>query len=141
MILAITGSRTFTDANKINTELMGVHNKRSIDVLFSSGCRDGADALCTEWAFNNGIQIVSVPAPWKQGKRAGFDRNLFMLELAMSLATGTQQALRLVAFAEQCTLQRCTLPRPHFTHGTRNCIGHARKLGIPIKVIKAHDND
>jgi predicted Rossmann-fold nucleotide-binding protein len=44
------------------------------------GGASGADRLAARWADINGVPIVTYPALWKQGKKAGPMRNAFMLQ-------------------------------------------------------------
>ena len=43
------------------------------------GGAPGADRLAAKWADVNGVPLVTYPALWSQGKRAGPQRNAFML--------------------------------------------------------------
>lgn len=47
-------------------------------VIIQGGAR-GADSLAAKWADINGVPLVTYPALWKQGKKAGVMRNAFML--------------------------------------------------------------
>jgi len=73
MKLAIIGSRTFNDYNKLKTILEPYRSKITLVV---SGAAKGADSLGEQWAKEFNIQTLIFPADWnKHGKRAGFIRN------------------------------------------------------------------
>lgn len=48
------------------------------DVIIQGGA-GGADALAARWADVNGVPLVTYPALWRQGRKAGPIRNAFML--------------------------------------------------------------
>lgn len=66
------------------------------------GAAGGADTMAGEWAREEGIQVVAVPANWKgEGKSAGPKRNQLMLDLlepdivvAFPGGTGTADMVR-----------------------------------------------
>ena len=73
MKLAIIGSRTFNDYNKLS-EVLEPYKSRITLVI--SGAAKGADSLGEKWAIDNKIETLIFPADWNTyGKRAGFIRN------------------------------------------------------------------
>jgi hypothetical protein len=73
MKLAIIGSRSFTDYNKLKEILKPYRAKVTLVV---SGAARGADSLGEKWAKEYNIQTLIFPADWNtHGKRAGFIRN------------------------------------------------------------------
>jgi hypothetical protein len=82
--ILITGSRDWTDINKITEVLRGawiVAGHPDDIVLVSGSCRTGADAIAEEVWDRQGFPIESHPADWSLGKQAGFVRNAEMVSL------------------------------------------------------------
>lgn len=52
--------------------------KISPSVVIQGGAR-GADALAAKWADHNGVPLVTYPPLWSRGRKAGPERNAFML--------------------------------------------------------------
>ena len=72
MELAIIGSRSFNDYDKLKNEVDKIEN---ITTIISGGAK-GADTLAEKYAFEKNIPIKIFPANWsKFGKRAGIIRN------------------------------------------------------------------
>jgi hypothetical protein len=137
MIVAVTGSRTYKSALTISEKLSEVHAKTPIEILLSGHCPEGADLFAEDWAKVNGVQMIWVPATWRQGLGAGFARNGLMLDVAMGLAKPNLP--RLLAFTSKCTLMapKCTNTKLHVSHGTADCIRKAKDL--PIRVHRYPD--
>lgn len=71
--LAIVGSRTFNNYNKLKNELEPY--KDNIGEVISGGAR-GADSLARRWAKENNIMYKEHLADWDlYGKKAGYIRN------------------------------------------------------------------
>lgn len=82
MKVAIIGSRTFNNYNKINTILSRIHSQRKITLIVSGGAK-GADSLGEKWANENNIDTLVFLPDWKKhGKKAGFIRNVDIVENA-----------------------------------------------------------
>ena len=82
--ILITGSRDWTDIDKITEVLRGawiVGGHRDDIVLVSGSCRTGADAIAEEVWDRQGFPIEPHPADWSLGKQAGFVRNAEMVSL------------------------------------------------------------
>jgi hypothetical protein len=79
----VTGSRTWTDAKKLN-EALNLANitHRGRVVLVHGACPQGADALADTWAEVNGVPVERYSADWggPDGKGAGFARNQAMVD-------------------------------------------------------------
>jgi len=72
MKLAIIGSRSFNDYDKLKNE---VDKIKDITTIISGGAK-GADTLAEKYAFEKNIPIKIFPANWsKFGKQAGIIRN------------------------------------------------------------------
>ena len=73
--LAIVGSRTFNDYNKLSESIRQNFDVNNIECIVSGGAR-GADSLGAQFARDNNIELVEHKADWKKfGKSAGFIRN------------------------------------------------------------------
>ena len=78
--LLIAGSRTYCDTIEFSNVMDSfiaerLRAYRSITIV-SGGCHSGADAMAECYAVSRGLNIVVLPADWKQyGKRAGYIRN------------------------------------------------------------------
>lgn len=74
MRVLVTGGRSFEEWSKVQRLLSEVK-----PTVVIQGGAPGADRLAAKWADINGIPLVTYPALWKQGKKAGPIRNAFML--------------------------------------------------------------
>ena len=73
MKVAIIGSRTFNDFDRLTEEMKKIKFKVSTVI---SGGADGTDSLAEKWAKTNKIATEIYLPDWaKFGKRAGFIRN------------------------------------------------------------------
>ncbi len=81
MKLAIIGSRTFDDWNRMDDTIWQWFrsSEASEQVIFTeviSGGAKGADSLAAQWAREQGVKLTEFKPDWdKHGKRAGFIRN------------------------------------------------------------------
>ena len=75
MRLLVCGGRTFHQWKTVSTEI----KKINPSVIITGGA-PGADQLAEQYANVNGIPIVRYPALWSRGKKAGPERNAFMLK-------------------------------------------------------------
>ena len=119
--LLITGSRSWTDVAAIRAEFDIVREHEGTNVhLVSGNCPNGADKICEELAAEYGWSVELHPLDWKSGPngeynpRAGFDRNQEMVELGADFV---------LAFVKDNS------------GGAMNTVAHARKGGLPTKVI------
>ena len=77
MKLAIIGSRTFTDYQKLSSELEQFSN---IELIISGGAI-GADSIGQQYAIEHNIPTLIFKPNWKQfGRGAGFVRNVDIVE-------------------------------------------------------------
>lgn len=81
-IVLVSGSRKWTDREALVATLA----EQNPLVVLHGACPTGADYMAGMWAVERGIQVVTAPAPWARGRRAGPERNAFLLELTTALA-------------------------------------------------------
>ena len=94
-------------------------------LLVSGACPKGLDRMAEEVAEGWRWQVERHPADWDTHKGgAGFVRNGEMVALGADLC---------VAFALPCEKPTCREPKPHLTHGTRDCARKAKAAGIPVR--------
>ena len=116
-IVLVTGSRHATRRHldvvfgRLNTHLMAVN---AYELVVMHGAARGVDSMANQWAMNNGVQRIIVPAAWNHGKVAGISRNVLMVDM---LAT-----MGLDAFVEAFPMGQ--------SRGTRHCIRYARDRGF-----------
>jgi len=133
MRLLVTGSRNWTDTMFLEAALERVAESliharpeeyiRDGLVVVSGHCRQGADRLAEEWAKSVfAHEPETHPADWRQGKRAGFARNKYMVDLG---------ADRCVAFIMRCIKPTCPKRGIHGSHGATHCADYAESQGIP----------
>ena len=73
MIVIIAGGRDFNNYQLLDKTMKDLDIK--IDVIVC-GCARGADSLGRDWAKNNGIAVIEMPAEWDiYGRSAGVIRN------------------------------------------------------------------
>lgn len=75
MRVLVCGGRTFENWKAVRDALGAL----SPTVIIQGGA-PGADRLAAKYADVNGIPLVTYPALWSQGKKAGPMRNSFMLQ-------------------------------------------------------------
>lgn len=84
--ILVCGSRGFSNKSLMVKRLnafLEQHNLDETNIQIISGMARGADALAAEIAKDNNVPLIEMPADWKaHGKRAGFVRNLEMLNKA-----------------------------------------------------------
>ena len=81
MRVLVTGSRYYTDRDKIYKVLDSFHRNKIITEVIEGGAK-GADFIAGRWAMENNVPLKVVLAQWnKYGKAAGVMRNDEMLEM------------------------------------------------------------
>lgn len=76
MKLAIVGSRTFTDFDYFEKELLEKIKASDVEYIISGGA-NGVDTLAELFAKKHGIKMVVYKPDWnKYGKKAGYMRNV-----------------------------------------------------------------
>lgn len=99
----ICGGRDFSDLDLFNKIMQQVQPWLAKDFCIINGFARGADKIAHNWAFNNGIPSLCVPANWDYyGTRAGSIRNEWMLTycdpdlvIAFPGENGTKNMIRL----------------------------------------------
>lgn len=74
MRILVCGGRDYDEWKNVHARL----SELKPSVIINGGA-PGADRLSSKWADINGVPLVEYPALWKQGKKAGPQRNAFML--------------------------------------------------------------
>ena len=114
MRIVVTGGRDFQDSGQVARALSAVHRKHGITLLIQGGA-DGADRLCAEWGWDNGIPVGTYNADWRtHGKAAGPMRNQRMID------DGKPDAA--VAFKGG--------------RGTADMVGRIRAAAIPVRDLR-----
>jgi hypothetical protein len=108
----VCGSRYWTDDAAIRRELEAL----APDVVIE-GFATGADRLARKVAVEMGARVVSFPADWSLGRKAGPIRNQRMLD------EGEPDLV--LAFHEDLERSR----------GTRDMVERARRAGVPVRVV------
>ena len=110
MILAVVGSRTFTNYQLFVAEL----DRYSDITRIISGGAKGADMMARRYAKENNITIREYIPNWNlYGKSAGYKRNVFIVD----------DADQLIAFWDSTS------------RGTKHSIGLGFERNIPVRVI------
>lgn len=115
--LAITGSRDiFPNEHYIVWQVLNEYlHKHDSELIIVCGMARGVDMVAYNWAKNYNVPVIEMPAEWdKFGKRAGYKRNIEMIDLADEVASfwnGTSS-------------------------GTKHAINYAIKKGKPIRFTK-----
>jgi hypothetical protein len=135
----VTGSRDWAERTVVALELDRAFftllaNERDVRefVVVHGDCPTGADQHAAAWvrAMQNAQPVVPIvpephPADWSQGRRAGPERNLQMVQLGADLC---------LAFIGPCTSPRCHRTRAHGSHGASGCAALAENHGIPTRL-------
>jgi hypothetical protein len=114
MKIAVVGSRTFNDREKLFKELDLFHLAKPISLIISGGAR-GADQLAEDWAQERGISTQIFIPDWEtHGKSAGFIRNADIIR----------------------SCDECIAFWDGKSRGTLHSINLAKAKKIPLKIIK-----
>jgi len=114
MKLAVIGSRTYINRQKIFEELTLFHLEKSISLIISGGAK-GADLLAQEWAQSAGVETQIFLPDWKKfGKSAGVIRNKNIID----------------------SCEYCIAFWDGISKGTLNSINLAKAKKISLKIIK-----
>lgn len=81
MKLAVIGSRSFNDYEKLKREINNLDFSNNINEIVSGGAR-GADSLAEKYAHEYRIKLQVFKPDWNIGKHAGFLRNSQIIEYA-----------------------------------------------------------
>ena len=108
----VCGARTWTKTNWLWVRLDQLATERGTPFCVIHGGARGADRMADAWADEHRVHIHEVLPDWdRYGRRAGFVRNMEMLDLEPDLV---------VAFLAG------------ESRGTRHTIREAEKRGIPV---------
>ncbi|MGV9815792.1 DUF2493 domain-containing protein [Streptomyces cellulosae] len=86
MKILVTGSRDWTDINRVHREIFRALYETKTTyaeaALIHGDCPTGADAIAAEYGRTVGMHVLGFPADWERwGKAAGFVRNSEMVAL------------------------------------------------------------
>lgn len=112
MKLAIVGSRSFTDYDKLKAELNKLPLIHEVTEIVSGGAR-GVDKLAESYAYEYKLKMTVFKPNWDIGKHAGFLRNTTII----------QNSDAVVAFWDGKST------------GTKDSIDKATKAGKPVLII------
>jgi hypothetical protein len=132
LIVVVTGSRSYKDQLTVHRTLDAVNETERIEVLLTGKCPKGPDNFAELWAVTNGVQLLLIPANWRgpHSTQAGHVRNGMLLDTAMWLANPRRP--KLLAFASKCIKPNCAMRNTHWSHGTRDCVMKAKRLGVTV---------
>jgi hypothetical protein len=142
--LLVTGSRTWTDEQVINTALAEVWHAwgRPVDpVLVVGRCPTGADEISERLWTARGFAVEPWPAQWRQH---GEECPLWCIPRDTCALAGPRRDRQMVesrpdgvaGFLAPCDDADCRLARggDHFSHGATGTVNHALKLGLPTRL-------
>lgn len=112
MNVIVAGGRDFNDYALLSTRLDQIF--KDTNPVIVCGEARGADLLGRRYAVEHNLSILSYPANWSLGKRAGFIRNEAMAKVADSL----------IAFWDGKS------------HGIKHMIETMQKLNKPVQIIR-----
>jgi hypothetical protein len=117
MIVAVVGSRGFSDYALLKEKLDYFAESNSVSCVVSGGAK-GADSLAARWATERGIQLLEFLPDWeKHGKSAGVIRNSQIIEkadvcvafwdgksrgTAHSISLARSKGVRLLVYGSSC---------------------------------------
>lgn len=110
----VCGSRDWTDREAINKRVALLPK----NTLIIHGAARGADLMAKHAAALANLHCADIPAMWRNGRKAGFDRNTVMLELEPDLVIAFQR---------------------NGSNGTQDTIDKARGRGINVEVHTQND--
>jgi len=128
VIIGVAASRTWTSRAVISAAYDSIFDPGDTGpMVVIEGGAQGGDALCRIEADSRGWHVATVRAIWgRYGPGAGHIRNNAMIYLGMN-------ASYWLAFASPCAKGDCRIPKPHDSHGTRQCAAAARLAGITVR--------
>lgn len=110
----VCGSRDWPHPAEIEAVLAGLYRTSDGLAEIIHGAARGADRIAADCARSLGLAVTAFPADWdRYGKRAGFLRNLQMLDQAPDLVIAFQW---------------------NGSRGTQHTIDEARRRGIDVEV-------
>jgi hypothetical protein len=130
MRVLVTGPRDWDDWSTVKRACLEVSAVCAgyDTVTLVEGEAPGADTMFKTFGRRLGWTIEPYPANWypngKYDRTAGHKRNQVMVN------SGADVCLALLA---ECQKSNCRRDRPHWTHGTTDCIKRAERAGIPVR--------
>lgn len=126
MRILVTGPRDWTHGKFLAARLISIAYED--DVTLIEGGAGGFDRMARLAAELFGWTVETyLPDYVTYGRYAApFVRNQTMVDTGANVC---------VTGYLPCVMPNCKRPQPHGTHGTADCVGKARKAGIPISTI------
>jgi hypothetical protein len=120
-VIVVTGGRSYADRRCVYDGLDVLHERRAVTMLVHGACKyGGADILAEDWAKENEIVYVGMPARFKtEGRPGGPRRSRRMLEFAIWISNLAHEVAPRVAFFPG-------------NDGTRTCISIATELNLEV---------
>ena len=78
MRILVCGGRNFDKWRTVADALDDVLTPINTAILIQGGA-PGADSLAVKWANTRNVPVITFPPNWSRGKKAGPERNAFML--------------------------------------------------------------
>lgn len=117
--ILVCGGRKYDNHEMVDDILREINGRKTISVLIEGGAT-GADTLAREWAEDNVVPCLTVPADWdRYGNSAGPIRNAHMLKII-----GLPDLV--VAFPGQT--------------GTADMVKKAHQLGVVVFEVDGHES-
>lgn len=100
--LLVTGGRDYSDEKMVDAVLSEIREHCNIALLIEGGAA-GADRLCSNYAYKNGVISVRCEANWtRHGKAAGSLRNKDMVNIGPHFCVAFPGGRGTVDAVEQC---------------------------------------
>ena len=138
----VAGGREFTNYEFVREKLLFFLQNKLPNVTIISGGATGADALGEQFAKENNLELIVVPANWeKYGRAAGPRRNAEMAEMADALITEQRTILKPRLNLSKAILRKMRSPKSRFCRSydftkeqdIEEYIGWFRTIGLPIQ--------
>lgn len=122
-VAIVAGSRTFNDYELLRRTMLEKFDLDEDELIIISGTAKGADTLGEQFAEEYNLNLIRMPADWKQfGKYAGFRRNIEMAKKAVEMKADGYEP-HLVAFWDAKS------------KGTEQMISTAEKVHINTTIV------
>lgn len=122
-VAIVAGSRAFNNYELLRKTMLERFDVEEDQLTIISGTANGADTLGEQFAKEYNLNLIRMPADWKQfGKSAGFRRNIEMAKKAIEMKLDGYNP-HLIAFWDG------------ESKGTEQMISIAEKVGINTTIV------